>query len=367
MIGNIGLSNFKCFASQDFPLNNLTVLCGPNASGKSTVVQAILLNRLAVLSRDRKIPLNGPFGLHLGDFESLLSSASDNDDETVRIRVRWTATNKSECELRATDSPRFAEVVSSSHGDFPPDFVYLAAERIGPRVLQETFSDDRIDSGVGYAGQYTAEILSLRERERIRASLHQTTGADTSGAVLLLGAVQAWMSTLFGPIEVQTAPNGNAPPSLLFKRPGIAEEWVLSANTGFGFTYALPIVVAGLLCSEGSVLIVDSPEAHLHPAAQTALAKFFCTVAASGVHVLLETHSDYILDGIRIALTSNEVNTLQRDRCTFLSVGISERGERQVFEISIGEDGKPSQWPAGFFDQQILNMRALIENARAGE
>ncbi len=74
-------------------------------------------------------------------------------------------------------------------------------------------------------------------------------------------------------------------------------EFYLPTATGFGITYVLPIIVQALVAStlENSVLIVENPEAHLHPLSQSSLGKFLALVAWSGVQVLVETHSEHII------------------------------------------------------------------------
>lgn len=89
-------------------------------------------------------------------------------------------------------------------------------------------------------------------------------------------------------------------------------------NVGYGFSYSLPIIVTGLIAKPGEILIVENPEAHLHPYAQSILAKFLSLVSASGVQVLVETHSEHILNGFRIAVknsivSSKETNVLYFD------------------------------------------------------
>ena len=72
-------------------------------------------------------------------------------------------------------------------------------------------------------------------------------------------------------------------------------------NMGFGVSYALPVITAGLLAPAGSLLVVENPEAHLHPAGQSRVGRFLAHLAASGVQVVAETHSDHVLNGVRLA------------------------------------------------------------------
>jgi predicted ATPase len=378
MMRRLKIENFKCFSHQSIPLNRLTVLCGPNAGGKSTVIQALLLHHMARELDSGDILVNGPFGLRLGDADGLLCRSQDEHRISEKIRIDISDLDGEQtdwAEFSIPDgSPRRLHIearsqsVRISQGPKEPfQFTYLSAERVGPRLVQEEYSDNAGGfETVGYAGQFTAEILANRERQKLRSDLQtDVNGKESASSQLLLHAVQGWMSKLFGAMEIQTRTNGNAPPSIYFLRPGIAEDWTIASNTGFGLSYALPIIVAGLLAPAGGTLIVDSPEAHLHPAAQTAIAKFLCWVASADVNVILETHSDYVLDGVRIALTDSTHDGLDRSECSFLSFSIDESGRRQLAEVTIGENGKPSSWPMGFFDQQVENLRAITENVRS--
>ncbi|MGH3693299.1 MAG: AAA family ATPase [Pseudonocardiaceae bacterium] len=85
-------------------------------------------------------------------------------------------------------------------------------------------------------------------------------------------------------------------------RTGAHERTNSAGNIGFGFSYALPVIIAGLLAPGGGLLLVENPEAHLHPAGQSRLGRFLARIAGSGVQVVLETHSDHILNGVRLAV-----------------------------------------------------------------
>jgi predicted ATPase len=101
------------------------------------------------------------------------------------------------------------------------------------------------------------------------------------------------------------------------------------------------------------LLIVDSPEAHLHPAAQSALGGFLAAVAASGVQVIVETHSDHLLNGIRKAVAVRRTIDPALVKIAFFGQ------DPEPARLSISERGSVSDWPAGFFDQLEADLGEL--------
>jgi len=73
-------------------------------------------------------------------------------------------------------------------------------------------------------------------------------------------------------------------------------------HVGFGLTQMLPIIVAALSGEREGILLIENPEVHLHPAGQALVGQFLVDVARAGVQVIVETHSDHVLNGIRRSL-----------------------------------------------------------------
>lgn len=382
MTMNFRIERFKCFESVNIPINQLTVFCGANASGKSTIIQSLLLYRASAgLTKKSTISVNSSAGLSLGNAENLLHQRSSDTSDSLKFGFEKNSNKETYdflelCPLEqenpnhTNSASRSLYIKSTPNAHLIDDktpfyFTYLGAERNGPRLAQEDFSDEAAaDRLLGIKGEFIAEVLLNRERKKIRSELVYPFRETSKGVdALLLQATQDWMSSIVGAIEIQPSENGNAPPSLNFKRPGLYSEWVTSTNTGFGISYTLPIVVAGLLATQGGFLIIDSPEAHLHPAAQTALAKFLAWVASAGVNVIIETHSDHILDGIRLATLTNGLR-LKPHNCSILNINRDEDDNPRIDVIQISESGSLSQWPRGFFDQQAKNLRGIADAVR---
>lgn len=106
------------------------------------------------------------------------------------------------------------------------------------------------------------------------------------------------------------------------------------------------------------MLLVENPEAHLHPAGQSKLGRFLARVAGSGVQVVLETHSDHVLNGARLAVA--------QDRSIAASDMVVHYFDHdQALPIQINDRGELSHWPTGFFDQIESDLGRLARARRA--
>jgi predicted ATPase len=149
--------------------------------------------------------------------------------------------------------------------------------------------------------------------------------------------------------------------AMRFRAPG--GDWVRAPNMGFGLSYSLPVVVAGLVAPQrDALLIVENPEAHLHPAGQSRMGTFLATVAATGVQVLVETHSDHVLNGIRRAIGEHGVLPSSDALVHFFDA--KEDGEPQNTALRFSSSGGLNEWPKRFFDQYQVDVAALAKVRR---
>src|SRR5262249_15841889 len=120
--------------------------------------------------------------------------------------------------------------------------------------------------------------------------------------------LDAWIGALFSGAQanVQSFPTISMF-SLQFRLSEIG-AWRRPANIGYGLTYAFPILVALLAASKGQIVVVDSPEAHLHPSAQSSMGRILAHFAKAGVQIIVETHSDHLLNGVRLAIKEGQLS-----------------------------------------------------------
>lgn len=368
MIESLRIKNFKRFRELTLPLRPLTVLTGLNGAGKTSLLHALLLARQACSSP--VVHLNGPYCLQLGDALDVLYVGVE-PAEGISIEIIESA-EKSHAFLLGVDEERSLNLSVKERPAEPPSFfsengryfTYLCAERLGPRDVLGADSTAIESLGVGTQGEYTAQVLAMLDRMKLpvrTARIHPNTGTDTG---LLRDQAERWASSIIRPIQIEARWVDQANVTTIrYKVPGKLEaQWTRPPNMGFGVSYGLPIIVAGLLAPEGALLLVENPEAHLHPAGQSAMGAFLARVAADGVQVVLETHSDHVINGIRRAVV--EEKKLSASNAIVHFFGASEDGAAGVIPIEVAATGSLSAWPAGFFDQIETDLAALSRARR---
>jgi predicted ATPase len=241
---------------------------------------------------------------------------------------------------------------------------YVSAERLGPRDTLGASSVSIEELSVGCYGQYVAQVLAVLGHKEISEARRTPSPHKEATLADLLHQTEWWTGRIVRPIELEATwfPNSMVT-RLRFKTPGIRSEWTRPPNMGFGVSYALPVIVAGLVAPAGATLIIENPEAHLHPAGQSEVGRFLAHVAADGVQVIVETHSDHVLNGIRRAVADPDHPITSAD--AKLLFFLAEADQRGVFEsLDISPAGAISGWPEGFFDQLDHDLRALTDLAR---
>jgi predicted ATPase len=136
------------------------------------------------------------------------------------------------------------------------------------------------------------------------------------------------------------------------------------ADSGFGYSQVLPILARGLMTSPGSTLIVEQPEVHLNPALQVRVADFLLAMARARKQILIETHSEHIVNAIRAGSAEDESGeTATLCRILYLeSTGMKPT----VHELSVLPTGNVPEWPRTFFGEaSSLAGRLLRAQRRA--
>lgn len=152
-------------------------------------------------------------------------------------------------------------------------------------------------------------------------------------------------------LSVQQVPQANA--VTLGLRTSDDTDFHRPIHVGFGLTQVLPIVVAALSASAGDLLLIENPEVHLHPAGQALMGQFLADVSRAGVQVIVETHSDHVLNGIR---RSVKAARLKPEQVAIHFFRHPSSDAAQVVSPLLDSSGNIDSWPEGFFDQFDKDM-----------
>jgi len=371
VLTQLDLQHFKCFELLRLPLAPLTLLSGSNASGKSSALQALVLLHQTMREHEwsTRLMLNG-VAIKLGTVSDVVDKVHGRRTFEIGladagVTYRWTfAGDRAEMSMAVecvTVDAAQREKPESLRYLLPPDaneaaaslanrlrgLTYITAERVGPREVY-TFEDRQIASVVGPAGEHAVSVLHWGRDE------HVLDGLSLDGvATTRLRQVEARMATFFPGcgLVVQQVPQANA--VTLGLRTSDDTDFHRPIHVGFGLTQVLPIVVAALSAEVGDILLIENPEVHLHPAGQALMGQFLADVARAGVQVIVETHSDHVLNGIRRAVRAERLIP-EQIAIHFFRLRSAEAA--QVISPQLDSSGNIDTWPDGFFDQFDKDM-----------
>jgi predicted ATPase len=242
------------------------------------------------------------------------------------------------------------------------EFYYLNAERIEPRINQGIKFYDY--PNVGFKGEFTAQIIADLDSLETESKFQIDSKRVLSTPGFLKGSkfqhhVNAWLSYIIDGVTIVPVKDSDTHTARIAIENSFSKgKPLFPTNTGFGISYSLPIIVSCLLAKKGTFLIIENPEAHLHPRAQSKMGFFLGIMANSGVKIVVETHSDHIINGIQIAVAEKKINN-ELVTINFLSHQENST-QPEVQSIKLKEKGELTDWPKGFFDQTQLDYSHLI-------
>jgi len=132
-------------------------------------------------------------------------------------------------------------------------------------------------------------------------------------------------------------------------------------NVGFGFTYTLPVITAILSAEKGDLLIIENPESHLHPHGQAKLGELIARAASDGVQLIIESHSDHLFNGIRVAIKNGIVQTDDVSVLYFIRPENSNEHVTLIEQPTVDSNGRLSHKPRGFYDEYSRQLDELIK------
>ena len=356
MIRYLHIENIKSVRNLSMAFGGMNLLVGMNGTGKSTVIQTLLMLRQSYF-REKDLGhllLSGGLTAQ-GTPDDILPVRTEND----RIAIHLIEENSDfdlcyACSPGNRDDVRMNRINGKGGKEnydcslFHAGFAYLSADRKGYPEMNNAV-DTLVDSTVnriGDRGEYTCSILAGCGSNPVKN--RKITAGNTAGDSLI-NQVNYWMGRIMKGIRV------HAEKELSFSFENGSQSRI--GNVGAGISSALPAVTALLTAEPGSIVIIENPESNLHPRGQAVLAELMARVCESGVQIICESHSDHIINGIRVAVRKG---ILEADKTAVDCFTVNEAGETVVEEILMDRNGSLSSFPEGLLDEWGLLLEELI-------
>jgi predicted ATPase len=242
-------------------------------------------------------------------------------------------------------------------------FTFLSAARFGSTesyVTNDFAIENKQLSIERGKGELTAQFLYVYQRKAVINALKHPSEPDSS----LLEQVTAWEREISKSVNVVPIQEGNEYKiKFSFNTPDGKTDEFDAENVGFGLSYILPLLVAILSAEKGSLILIENPEAHLHPNGIAKLTELMCLAAQAGIQIILETHSDHVINGILVQCKRfEEAQTgIARQNVAIYHFDRDDSKHcTDVKEIKIEQNGLIRYTPKGFFDQFTIDRKYLM-------
>lgn len=400
MIKEVSIKNFKCFENEEkFHFSKLNLLTGVNGRGKSSLLQSLLLISQTFIKKKnpQQLVLNGEW-VELGTFDDIKNDQS-KDNNIISFQFKTDDSEQNDACFKYTDtkeSERIATIVSliingeekyieatttSNIGDEENNFKtteqqpqnksllplesvklvsqfqrfhYIAADRLGP-VEYVKKNDNPESLKIGIKGENLVNVLAYNDEFQIENTLCKSEDKTLKGQIV------EWLSYILDGANLEIKGKNEKELSILRFLLNSQQngKFYKPANVGFGYSYMLPIIATGLIAKPGDIFIVENPEAHLHPRAQSRLVDFFARLSVNGVQIFIESHSEHILNGIRVNTVNPEIAISNKDVSIYYF-----NEEFKPEKLDVDEKGRIANWPNGFFDQQERDLSQIFKYGR---
>lgn len=333
MIKNVHIENYKCFDEADIALKPLTIVTGLNSTGKSTLIQSILLPEME--GRNYRI---GGISTHYAAIKCKYSKK-----DSIIIRVDYEEGTKEAKFAQNNEEPLFPLNNAGCKTTYGKGLYYLAANRnIGDTCHLLPLVNGEADLSDGLN---VFNIFELEKNNPVIPELRRYVESDTLQAQL-----NYWLSFVTQQqIEFQTEKVTEQLLVLKYKSDGIPN--IAPSNIGTGVTFLAEVLVTCLRAHKGDVILLENPEIHLHPSAQAKLGAFLVFIAHAGIQVIAETHCEHLIDWVQYAVYDHEIDPT--DVTILYKSSIVD--PFQVIPIQVG--GKFGvAFPEGFFDATLKEL-----------
>lgn len=409
MFTRLRLKNFKAWwDTENLVLRPVTMLLGTNSSGKSSLIQSLLLLKQTALSPDRTVHLNlGGDEVNdlfsFGSFEDVLNQKPDTPRQfTIEFDFKRESASRVDagsfsCSYGQTSSRSIAiqslelstgqKMFRAQRREKGAYSIHLDNEtqaklngRNGAPERSIAFSVDAIAALDG-DGQLIEDLsLSIRrelesicylgplrrkpERDypwnRTKPGDIGIDGKGTIDALLasallkseehnyILDGVSKWLNRMGMAERLEVKQQGRSNRYELNIHRGNTQSNL--RDVGIGVSQVLPVLVIAYFAPKGSTIILEEPEIHLHPLAQSVLAELFVEISKErGVQFIVETHSEHLFRRMQTLISRKEV--IPNDLGMYFVERDKDAANLRTLEVD--EFGRVHNWPKNFFGDAL--------------
>lgn len=413
MFTYLRLSNFKAWKDTgNMALKPVTMMLGTNSSGKSTLIQSLLLLKQTVRSPDRTVHLN--LGgdevndlFNFGGFDDVLNQAVESprqfsigfdfqSDPSNRISSGqfdciYGQTSSGSVAIQALDlrtGQRKFRAIRRDKGAFsilvdeetqarfkgrnytPERSIAFSADAIanldqdGPVVEDLSLAIRRELEGISYLGPLRRKPERDYPWNKSKPGEVGIDGRSAIDALLasallkgeeqndIVNGVSYWLKRMKVADRLEVRQQGRSNRyELIVHRDGVACNL---RDVGIGVSQVLPVLVVAYFAQPGSTIILEEPEIHLHPLAQSVLAELFVTISHQrGVQFIVETHSEHLFRRLQTLMAKQQVKADE------ISMYFVERDGKsaKLCALELDEYGRLKNWPDGFFGDAMGETR----------
>lgn len=411
LIQSLSLKDFKCFEQVDIDFGKITLLTGANSSGKSSLIYA-LLGIMQSKYFPQYFALNGEL-INMGSFDEVLRKKASKKEFEIEVHLGCPEDEKYYTKWVPSPLTEQPELVEFSGGDYflknidlvkhkailetrlplrqkgeineqtekiirknDEEIIIQSKNMVNMSEIHEYESCIDLFQDIVHDSFYFNYMGSFRlppERTYYRKTKAGKIGVSGEGYI---DQIIEWEESdtekfkqlveivsdlgLIHSIESNKMKGGRF--ELNVK---VNEDSNLASLTdvGFGISQFLPIIVADLQMNEDSCLAVSQPEIHLHPKIQATLGDYFCKqVNSTGKQYLVETHSEYLINRMRLLIVKGEL----KPEDVKLYYMENDGTKTTTYPIELTTDGQIKNAPQGFFDTYEMDVMdiALFASTR---
>jgi len=307
----IKLEKFKCFEKSNMEFKSINLLSGKNSIGKSSILDAIEIFHNI---RDAEINL---FSKGKSDTDFLIWDGFDSEELFFKISI---------------------DGIKKTHkrDKRNPNRLILEPKSITKRVIR--IKANRLISEEQVTG------LPNRVSMESNNNIYHILKCNKT----LLDEINNSLNVIFGNMNFKLEINKFGEDKVFYECKYGSKS---IDNSGFGIKFILPILINCFISNE-KIILIENPEIHLHPEAQSKLMEILIDVnIRNGNTLFIETHSDHIINAFRKAIYFNDSN----------QVGIYYLKDFLLKEIKI-KNGRYSEFTDGFLDQGKKDFEEILND-----